>query len=367
MAEDELEDDERLDPVERVRLWTDHVSPGTPPAQLPIALRLNPFQRGAAVLIAVLAMAGALGTLHYVSAASFEPLVGVAVCVGLLLTGIGLSVSTVTVDHDEFTEVGAWRIETVPLTSVVGVRHSEDTVALVTGAGVIWFIGPLGDGGSNTLTHGLPEGTTAAGVAAAVEQARRVASDRPDRATRQRIPPGYKWVALAAVILLGRAHPSRPLMPTGRPTRPSGRGDRPAGPRGADAQGQGQRDVGDGVGVAVVGHRVPQLERERRERRECSAEADADERERGTGGAGSHEQAEDERAGDVDGEGAGHRGAPEPLPHPVVGEVAQRRADRGADGDEHRVEGGHGPGQTRWPTAAPAPTASVPTRNVAAT
>ena len=66
----------------------------------------------------------------------------------------------ITVDHDEYTEVGAWRIETVPLSSVVDVRHREDMVALVTSAGVVKFIGPLGDGGSTTLSHGLPTGAT---------------------------------------------------------------------------------------------------------------------------------------------------------------------------------------------------------------
>lgn len=200
---DPFVDDESLDPIARLQMWAEPVMEPKPVVQLPVTLSLNPVQRACGAIIVVLSLAGAWAALHDVRVEGWRELANVGVCVVLVLGGIFLSVSTVVVDDEAYTEIGAWRIETVPLASVVEVRHRDDRVALVTAAGVVKFIGPLGDRGSNTLSHGLPAGATAAGLAAAVEQARRSAVPHPARVPR-RLPPGYPWAALAAGVLLVR-------------------------------------------------------------------------------------------------------------------------------------------------------------------
>ena len=187
-----------------LQTWAAPPEDMTPTVQLPVTLSLNPVQRMLALIIVALSMAGAWGTLHYFATESSDALVGVALCLALLATGIGLSVASVSVDHNQYKAVGAWRIVTVPLSRVVKVRHHEDMVALVTDAGVVKFIGPLGDAGSHTLSHGLPEGATAAGLALAIERARRTAVGSPAPTLRHRVPPGYRWAGLAAAVLVVR-------------------------------------------------------------------------------------------------------------------------------------------------------------------
>ena len=107
-------------------MWAEPVVDQTPTVWLPNTLSLNPVQRACVILIALLALAGAWGTLHYVAAESWVAILGIVVCVVLLGAVIGFSVSSITLDHHEYTETGAWRIETVPLSSVVEVHHRQD-------------------------------------------------------------------------------------------------------------------------------------------------------------------------------------------------------------------------------------------------
>ena len=198
------DDYDNLDPIAQIQSWAEPVMDPTSPVELPITLSLSPRQRVLAAIIVVLSVAGVWGALHYVPTESWDPVVGIVLGLIVLGGGISLLVSSITLDDAEYTEIGGWRIETVPLSSVVQVRHHEDMVALVTNAGVVKFIGPLGNAGGKTLSHGLPEGATAAGVAAAIERARRSALGRPPHASRHRVPPGYLWAAAAAVVLLIR-------------------------------------------------------------------------------------------------------------------------------------------------------------------
>ena len=87
--------------------------------------------------------------------------------------------------------------------------------------------------------------------------------------------------------------------PTGMPSaHPSGRHpsaqargqaarECPAEPGGADPEGERQRDVGHGVRVAVVAHRVPDLQGEGREGGQGATEPDADQGQGCGAGAGS--------------------------------------------------------------------------------
>lgn len=194
--------DESREPLDRLRLWHEP-DVEAPTAQLPIVLSLNGPQRAGGVVIAVLALAGAWGAIHYV-AGDPSLVVPIGLCLLMFVCAIGLSGSTVRLDQEEYVQATPFRRDVVPLTSVVAVRHREDSVALVTKAGDIRFLGPFDDGGSNTLSHGLPPGTTTAGVAAAVELARRGAAARPARADPRRIPSGFAWVALGVVVLVAR-------------------------------------------------------------------------------------------------------------------------------------------------------------------
>jgi hypothetical protein len=74
----------------------------------------------------------------------------------------------------------------------------------VTEVGGILVLGPFADAGSTSLTHGLPPGTSAADVAAAVELGRREAVGRPPLTDRPPVPRGYAWAALGAVVLVVR-------------------------------------------------------------------------------------------------------------------------------------------------------------------
>lgn len=201
---DRFVDDESLLPLERLQLWDGPGVGEDPMVQLPIRLSLNPLQRACGILIAVLALAGAWGMLHYLTSDPIEITFGFLMSLSVLGAGIGFSVSTISVDADAYTALTAFRCDLVPLSDVVAVRHSADTVALVTADGEIRFIGPFDDGGRNTLTHGLPPGTTTAGVAAAVEQARTLAVGRPPGDVRRGVPPGYPWAVLAGALLLVR-------------------------------------------------------------------------------------------------------------------------------------------------------------------
>lgn len=215
---DPFADDASLDPIARVQRWAEPVGDPTPTVELPIQLSLNPPKRILAIIIVVLGVAGAWGALHYVGAGSWDPVVGFVLALCLLAAGISFSVSSITLDHKECTEVGAWRIETVPLSSMVRVRHRDDMVALVTDAGLVKFIGPLRDRGSNTLSHGLPEGATAAG---------RGGSCGTGTPLCRRPPTTGPTPSCAARLSVGSAggqhpprahpHPVRALMPRCRP------------------------------------------------------------------------------------------------------------------------------------------------------
>lgn len=198
-------DDDSLEPsAQDIQRWSEPVPEAAPTVELPIRLSLNRAQRLGGVTIFVLSVGGAWYLLPYVKSDVWDGLWGVAPCVILPFWAISLSVSTVRLDEDEYTEIGAWGTERVPLSSVVQVRHHDDIVALVTDTGDVRLIGPLGDNGSNTLSHGLPAGATTAGVAAAVERARLTSIGAPPRAHGHRLPPGYPWAALVVGVLLVR-------------------------------------------------------------------------------------------------------------------------------------------------------------------
>lgn len=198
-------DDANLDPIVRIQSWSKPVVDQTPTVHLPLTLSFSRVERTAAVIVGVASVAAAWILMQYVGPDDLRSDMAFLTSFLVIAVGIQLSVSRIVLDDNHYTEVGAWLIMTVPLSTVIDVRYQQDVVALVIPPGIIKIIGPLRDRGKNTLTHGLPPGTTAGGLAAAVEQARRSALGRPAPAPRHHVPPGYPWAALAAGILVVRA------------------------------------------------------------------------------------------------------------------------------------------------------------------
>ena len=148
---------------------------------------------------------------------------------------------------------------------------------------------------------------------------------------------------------LTRAAPARPREPAGMPSaHPSGRhtavrggparhpsrevsrcrAPSPARRRRCRGSARGRRSPPRGV--AVVGHRVPDLEGQGGEGGQGTAEPDADQGQRRRPDAGADDGPEHERADDVDDQRAGRGGAAEALADPVVDQVAQGRTDGSA-------------------------------------
>ena len=124
-------------------------------------------------------------------------------------------------------------------------------------------------------------------------------------------------------------------------------------------------DVRRGHGECTAFGQRERLVGERAVGRQRSAEADADQGSDGRGRPDRGDDTEDERAHDVDHEGAPREGTGHQPAHRPVREVTQRRADRRAQRNPHGAHRAPRPGTSARVVAAPTVTASSASSGVA--
>lgn len=209
-------DDASLDPdlEDDVRAWTDPVPESAVPAALPVRLGPSPRERVVGLVLVAVAVAGGWWALGWSDIGWFEVGVVAFIAGRLVLFGLTMATSAISVEATGMTLSGPVLTERVPMRVVADVRVVDDLVVLELRDDEVVDLGPFGEPSawwSRALRGPAAPGAPAAvEVAAAIDSAR-VAAGSVHAPTDERpslwgrLGPGLPWLALAAALLIGRA------------------------------------------------------------------------------------------------------------------------------------------------------------------